>query len=212
MCLPAGARVGSNRLACTSRTNGRFGCSPRHTCVLGRRDLVERAAEVHGAGAGDLRGGPRDRPVERPVELEDAGPVAVAREPAPVAAAAAGRRPSAAAAAGVTSSSAGRRPAARRRTRPVGPSRSGRRASAGGRRARRRVAASRRAATGQPTACALTASTIPNAALTGVRSDSIECAQQPASSARARSPSKRERASPTAERIALRPKRAITSG
>ena len=68
------------------------------------------------------------------------------------------------------------------------------------------------AATGQPTACAPTARTMPKAALAGVESESIECAQHPASRARARSPSKRERARPTAERRPLRPKRPSRRG
>ena len=46
----------------------------------------------------------------------------------------------------------------------------------------------------------------------GCCSDSIECAEQPASRARARSPSKRDRASPTAERRATGAKRAISEG
>ena len=47
---------------------------------LRRGDLVERAAEVHGRGAGAVGVGPRDRAVERPVELEHPGAVAVAGE------------------------------------------------------------------------------------------------------------------------------------
>src|SRR6516165_1455351 len=41
-------------------------------------DLLQGAAEVHGAGAGDLWSGPGDRAIERPVQLEDTGPIAVA--------------------------------------------------------------------------------------------------------------------------------------
>ena len=44
-------------------------------------DLVERAADVDGAGVAALGRRPRDRAVERPVDLEDARPVAPAREP-----------------------------------------------------------------------------------------------------------------------------------
>jgi hypothetical protein len=47
-------------------------------------DLLEGPAEVHRAGAADLGCTPWDRPVERPVELEDPRPVAVATEPAGV--------------------------------------------------------------------------------------------------------------------------------
>ncbi len=47
-------------------------------------DLVERAADVNGRGVEAARIAPRDRPVERPVELEDAGAVAVTAEPAEV--------------------------------------------------------------------------------------------------------------------------------
>ncbi len=52
--------------------------------VLGARDLLERAAEVHGACARALRGAPGDGPVERPVHLEDARAVAVPLEQAPI--------------------------------------------------------------------------------------------------------------------------------
>jgi len=51
---------------------------------LARRDLAERPAEVHRPRARDLRRSPRDRAVEGPVELEDAGAGAEAGEPAPV--------------------------------------------------------------------------------------------------------------------------------
>ena len=46
-----GARVGSNRLGWTTRTNGRSGCRPRVDLGLGGGDLVQRAADVDGAGA-----------------------------------------------------------------------------------------------------------------------------------------------------------------
>ena len=111
MCLPAGARVGSKRLGCTSRTKGRSRCSPVDGRLLRGGDLVERAAEVHRARARDLRRAPGDRAVERPVELEDARPVAVAREPPGVAGRAAGRRPASASWRGVTSSSVAPAPA-----------------------------------------------------------------------------------------------------
>ncbi len=53
--------------------------------VLGCGDLLERAADVHRAGAAARLGRPGHRPVERVVELEHAGSVAVARERPPVA-------------------------------------------------------------------------------------------------------------------------------
>ena len=79
LCLPAGARLASKTagLRRAARTGGRA-CRPGHG-LLARRDLLERAAEVHGARARATSGArPRDRSVERPVELEDAGPVAIA--------------------------------------------------------------------------------------------------------------------------------------
>src|SRR5438876_1921574 len=49
------------------------------------RDLVEGPAEVDGRGLEAARIAPRDRPVERPVDLEGAGAVAIAPEAAHVA-------------------------------------------------------------------------------------------------------------------------------
>ena len=82
---PSGARVGSTerRLRRAARRAARG--AARADVALGRRDLLERAAEVDRARAPALRRRPRDRAVERPVELEDAGPVAVALERAAVA-------------------------------------------------------------------------------------------------------------------------------
>src|SRR5439155_8466943 len=48
-------------------------------------DLVERAAEMNGRRLQAAGISPRDRPVERPVDLEGAGAVAVAPEPAHIA-------------------------------------------------------------------------------------------------------------------------------
>ena len=74
-------------------------------------DLLERAAEVHGRRACAHSGRrPRDRPGERPVELEDARAVAEALERPPVARRAGDRRRGAGAAAGVTSQQDGRAP------------------------------------------------------------------------------------------------------
>src|SRR5881397_435626 len=52
---------------------------------LGRRDVVERTAEVDGPGAQAVRGAPWHRTIERVVDLENAGPAAVPTERAPVA-------------------------------------------------------------------------------------------------------------------------------
>ena len=52
---------------------------------LRRRDLLQRRSEVDGPGACAFLRPPGDRPVERPVELEHARPVAVALQPAAVA-------------------------------------------------------------------------------------------------------------------------------
>ena len=49
--------------------------------ALGGGDLLERSAEVDGCGARALLRGPRDRPVERPVDLEHARPVAELLQP-----------------------------------------------------------------------------------------------------------------------------------
>ena len=50
------------------------------------RDLLEGSAEVHRARARTCLGAPGDGPVERPVELEEPRPVAVAGKPAAIAA------------------------------------------------------------------------------------------------------------------------------
>ncbi len=55
-----------------------------HVALRGA-DLLEGAPHVHRGGLAARRVLPGDRPVEGPVELEDAGTVAVAREPAAVA-------------------------------------------------------------------------------------------------------------------------------
>ncbi|MFN8185538.1 MAG: hypothetical protein U0R69_00515 [Gaiellales bacterium] len=51
---------------------------------LGGGDLLERPAEMDGRRPTALLGPPRDRGVEREVELEDARAVPVALEPSPV--------------------------------------------------------------------------------------------------------------------------------
>ena len=50
MCAPSGARVGSKRLCWATSTNGRLGDAAGGDVGLGRRDLAQRAADVHGAG------------------------------------------------------------------------------------------------------------------------------------------------------------------
>ena len=59
--------------------------SPARDGALGGDDGGRRSPEVHGAGAREFGIEPRDRPVERPVDLEDPRPVAPAGEPARVA-------------------------------------------------------------------------------------------------------------------------------
>ena len=154
VCCPAGARVGSKRLCWASSTYGRSAISPAPRRRLRRRDLLQRGSEVDGRGACALLGPPGDRPVERPVELEHARPVAVALEPAAIARRGGGRRPGRA---GRAASRRGARDAsrrARRATRLAVPSRSRRRASAG---SEARASESRcepPRGNGQPTACA----------------------------------------------------------
>ncbi len=53
--------------------------------ALRRDDLRERPAQMHRGGPRALRGAPRDRPVERPVELEYPGPVPESLHPSAVA-------------------------------------------------------------------------------------------------------------------------------
>ena len=74
------ATRGIERPGCERRTKGRLETRPTHAIPLGRRDLAERAAEMDRAGACGLRGRPRDRRGQRPVELEGARAVAVAAQ------------------------------------------------------------------------------------------------------------------------------------
>ena len=67
-------------------------------------------------------------------------------------------------------------------------------------------------ATGHSSTCPVRQNTSPTAAVRLRSRGRIECAAQPAKSARARSPRKRPRARPVAERIAARPKRSMRSG
>ena len=83
--MPSGARDGSKRVCWARRTNGARPLPPRPRRPLGRRELVERAAEVHRRGSSDLGRAPGDRLGERPVELERARAVAVAAQRALVA-------------------------------------------------------------------------------------------------------------------------------
>ena len=179
---------------------------------LGRGDLLERAADVHGRRVEAARVAPRDRSVERPVELEHAGTV----------------DGTAAGAARSLRAGPGRRcPRARR-----GWCRRGR-TRAGGRSARRRtctpvsivppsdrsndasasaMACDPPAATGQSSTCAVSAKIIATAPVSGRSSGRIECAAQPASTARARRPPNRARSNVVAGSKPGRPKRAIRNG
>ena len=72
--LPAGAREGSHGAYWTNRTYGRSGMPARGDVRLGRRDLVERAAEVDRAGAARPVGRPRDGPSSAQSSLNTPGP------------------------------------------------------------------------------------------------------------------------------------------
>ena len=78
---PGGLRArrgrGSGRTGSAARAArmGRSAMPPRCDVAFGRGDLVERPAEMDGRRPGAVGVGPRDRPVERPVDLEHAGPV-----------------------------------------------------------------------------------------------------------------------------------------
>ena len=78
VCLPAGARVGSNRLVLGEQHERPLRDAARGDRGLRRGDLLERAAEVDRRRREQLGGAPRDRAVEREVELEDARSVAEA--------------------------------------------------------------------------------------------------------------------------------------
>ena len=81
MCLPArGAASDRTASAATNRTKGAVVDLAPLVRRLGGRDLLERAAQVHGRGAGALGRGPGHRAVERPVELERGRAVAVPLE------------------------------------------------------------------------------------------------------------------------------------
>ena len=77
-CLPSGARVGSSTDGCTASTYGRSVHRAARDGVLARLHLGARAAEVDGGRACDIGMRPRDRAVQREVDLRGAGPVAVA--------------------------------------------------------------------------------------------------------------------------------------
>ena len=145
--------------------------------ALGGGDLVERAAEVDGRGAGALGRAPRDRPVERPVELERARAVPVAGEAAVVAL----RKPG---------DPAELRRGRRRRGRPRrrGSSSTGLDAcTVSSAASASAIACAPPRGKPQPATWPSTASAIPKPALGRRSSGSIECAARPAKSARARS-------------------------
>ena len=93
VCLPGGrpVRVEQRRLGDEHERRLRVLAAGHRR--LGRGDLGQRAADVHGAGTGDGRVGPRHRLGQRVVELEHARPVAEARPSAPGAGPGSGRRP-----------------------------------------------------------------------------------------------------------------------
>ena len=155
VCLPAGARVGSNRLCCATSTNGRSAMRPCHD-VAPRRPRSPRACRrgARSPARAASRRRPRHRAVERVVDLERRrARSGTARRRAPVARRQRGRRRCAAS-------------CARRDVEQHGPRRrelverahaaSGLDLAAERREdatpARRRSPASRRAANGQPTA------------------------------------------------------------
>jgi hypothetical protein len=78
LALGGAGRVEQARLH--EQHEGALVVAPAHGGVLRRGDLAERAAQVDRPGARRLGRAPRDRPVERPVELEDARAVAVPLE------------------------------------------------------------------------------------------------------------------------------------
>ena len=158
---------------------------PRPTASSDAAISAHRPAEVDGSRARRRGVGPRDRPVERPVDLEHPRPVAEALELAPV--------PAGEAVAGHGEHLARRDVEQVGRARAAGPrgihamARDDlhARATVPRPRARRAIAPLPPRATGQPTACASSPSTSPNDALSGAWSGSIECAAIPANSARA---------------------------
>ena len=79
MCLPPGARDGSASDCWPSSRNGRSGSRSWLSAIV-RTSSCLAARHVDGAGAPRLRRLPRDRPVERPVDLDRGRPVAVAAQ------------------------------------------------------------------------------------------------------------------------------------
>ena len=140
MCLPAGARRRVEQALLRQQHIRPLGVPAAADGALGGGDLRQRAAEVNGRRPGARRRRPGDRPVQRPVDLEHAGAVAVALELRGGSRPAAGRRRARSSWRGVTSSSTRAPAAARPATRPARRSRSRRRASAGSAPARRRCA------------------------------------------------------------------------
>ena len=69
----------------TENEEGALGVAAAVHVALRDADLLERCADVDSRGL-EARGvAPGDRAVERPIELEDTGAVAVATEPLPIA-------------------------------------------------------------------------------------------------------------------------------
>ena len=171
---------------------------PRQGARSERGDLLERAAEMDGRRLRALRRPPGDRPVERPVELEDARPVAEAARAGGGSATAAPRRRARASWRGVTSSRIGSRAAelGERVDAAAGLDLAAERAEVA-RRARRRAAASRRGrAASRPRgrACRARARTPRSAAR---RAAASSARASPANRPRARVPAEAQRAQAT---------------
>ena len=86
VCEPSGARVGIDERGLRDQHVRALGVLAAPDGGLRGGDLLERPAEVHGSGLAALGRAPRHRARERVVDLEDAGPVAVAAQRAAVAA------------------------------------------------------------------------------------------------------------------------------
>ena len=201
-CACPGARGGSRSARLDEQHERTGGVAGPRDRVLRGGDLVERAADVHGGGRATCRGlSPRDRP-EGPVELEDARPVAVAREPS--------RVPAGQARAGqpqqLTRGHVEQRGrGARELVEGLDPASrfdpAAQRAQLGRERVGQSLGAALSDGPADPVRAQREHDSEGRAGRAAQRQHRV--AQQPASSARARSPSKRERASPVAERRAL---------
>ncbi len=211
MPWPAGARVGSQGSVLGEQHERPIRVAAASDRPLRRRDLRHRAAEVdRGCPPGPV-GGPRDRAIEGPIDLEDAGAIA---EPL-VCASGPRRQPVA----------RDRQRGARRHVEEDDPARWQVRecrhlmigldlAAERGELRRERVGDPDEPprTIGQPAAWAYSPSTSPNDDVSGRVRSSIEWAARPAKAARAASPAKCGRAMRVAGSSAGSPKRARASG